>query len=216
MQGTKVGFMRDILTEKKLCLMTNEVNHMNVPAYQEISVKNLYEDAMKDELLVKYLPTREQLSGRQPERDFFFFSFRCTLPQNPKTPYVSRWSIELSKYWIYYFIDLVFKAPVKSRFSSSLWDFIIIGNLQFQVIIMKSPPISKATSKDESKHGRHCTVECPVEGCTCIGRSDNVKWHVSRRHQGQADEVKSDALSLRKDENNKPRQSKRKKQPQEF
>jgi hypothetical protein len=33
-------------------------------------VKNLYEDAMKDELLVKYLPTKEQLSGRLPERDF--------------------------------------------------------------------------------------------------------------------------------------------------
>ena len=30
---------------------------MEVPCYQEISVKNLYEDAMKDEVLVKYLPT---------------------------------------------------------------------------------------------------------------------------------------------------------------
>jgi hypothetical protein len=45
---------------------------MEVPCYQEISVKNLHEDAMKDELLVKYLPTKEQLSGRLPERDFFF------------------------------------------------------------------------------------------------------------------------------------------------
>ena len=30
MQGTKVGFMRDILTERKLCLKTNEANHMNM------------------------------------------------------------------------------------------------------------------------------------------------------------------------------------------
>ena len=45
---------------------------MEVPCYQEISVKNLYEDAMKDELLPKYLPNKEQLSGRLPERDFFF------------------------------------------------------------------------------------------------------------------------------------------------
>ena len=51
---------------------------MEVPCYQEISVKNLYEDAMKDELLVKYLPTKEQLSGRLPERDFFF-GLMCTL-----------------------------------------------------------------------------------------------------------------------------------------
>ena len=41
-------------------------------------MKNLYEDAMKDELLMKYLPTREQLSGRLPERDFFF-GLLCTL-----------------------------------------------------------------------------------------------------------------------------------------
>ena len=34
---------------------------MEVPHYREISVKNLYEDAMKDEVLAKYLPTKEQL-----------------------------------------------------------------------------------------------------------------------------------------------------------
>ena len=51
---------------------------MEVPCYQEISVKNLYEDAMKDELLLKYLPTKEQLSGRLPEREFFF-GLMCTL-----------------------------------------------------------------------------------------------------------------------------------------
>ena len=33
---------------------------------------------MKDELLAKYLPTKEQLSGRLPERDFFF-GLLCTL-----------------------------------------------------------------------------------------------------------------------------------------
>jgi hypothetical protein len=51
---------------------------MEVPHYQEISVKNMYEDALKDELLVKYLPSKEQLSGRLPERDFFF-GVLCTL-----------------------------------------------------------------------------------------------------------------------------------------
>ena len=51
---------------------------MEVPHYQEISVKNLYDDAMKDEVLVKYLPTKEQLSGKLPEREFFF-GLMCTL-----------------------------------------------------------------------------------------------------------------------------------------
>ena len=59
MNGTKVSFMRDILSEAKQCLKLNEVNRMEVPAYQEISVKNLYADALKDELLVKYLPSQE-------------------------------------------------------------------------------------------------------------------------------------------------------------
>jgi hypothetical protein len=72
MQGTKVGFMRDILSETKSCLKQNEVSHMEMPCYHEISVKNLYADAMKDELLARYLPSKEKLSGRLPERDFFF------------------------------------------------------------------------------------------------------------------------------------------------
>ena len=51
---------------------------MKVPLYQEISVKNLYKDAMKDPLLSKYLPNPDQLSGKMPERDFFF-GILCTL-----------------------------------------------------------------------------------------------------------------------------------------
>ena len=48
MHGTKLGFMRDILSEAKSFLRQNEVNHMEVLCYHEISVKNLDEDAMKN------------------------------------------------------------------------------------------------------------------------------------------------------------------------
>ena len=41
-------------------------------------MKNLYDNALKDKVLKKYLPTPEQLSGRLPERDFFF-GVLCTL-----------------------------------------------------------------------------------------------------------------------------------------
>ncbi len=51
---------------------------MKVPLYQEISVKSLYQDALKDPLLSKYLPNPDQLSGKMPERDFFF-GIVCTL-----------------------------------------------------------------------------------------------------------------------------------------
>ena len=33
MHGTKVGFMRDLLSEAKLCLKQNKVNRMEVPCY---------------------------------------------------------------------------------------------------------------------------------------------------------------------------------------
>jgi hypothetical protein len=51
---------------------------MEVPNYPEISVKSLYDDALTDEDLAKYLPTRKQLSNKLPERDFFF-GVLCTL-----------------------------------------------------------------------------------------------------------------------------------------
>jgi len=70
--------MRDILSDKKLHLKQNEIFHLEVPAYQEISVKNLYDDAMADATLVKYLTSKEYLSGRLLEREFFF-GILCTL-----------------------------------------------------------------------------------------------------------------------------------------
>jgi len=64
--------MRDILKEEKQHLKSNEVIHLEVPNYTELSVKNMYPDALSDAVLTKYLPTPEQLSNRLPERDFFF------------------------------------------------------------------------------------------------------------------------------------------------
>ena len=59
MKGTKLSFFRDILADKKLHLKQNEIIRLDIPSYQELSVKNLYEDAMKDPVLTKYLPTKE-------------------------------------------------------------------------------------------------------------------------------------------------------------
>ena len=78
MSGTKISFMRDIMKETKLALKQNEIVHMEIPNYQEISVKNLFDDAVSDPELAKYLPSKEQLSGKLPERDFFF-GILCTL-----------------------------------------------------------------------------------------------------------------------------------------
>ena len=80
MGGTKISFMRDILSEAKLHLKQSEVIVLEIPTYQELSVKNLYDDAMADPVLQMYLPTKEQLSNKLPERDFFF-GVMCTLKQ---------------------------------------------------------------------------------------------------------------------------------------
>ena len=78
MKATKLSFLRDILADKKLHLKQNEVIRLEIPNYQELSVKNLYEDAMKDAELSKYLPNKEQLSNKLPEREFFF-GVLCTM-----------------------------------------------------------------------------------------------------------------------------------------
>jgi hypothetical protein len=46
--------------------------HLEVPHYSELSVKSLYEDALADENLRLYLPSKKQLSNKLPDRVFFF------------------------------------------------------------------------------------------------------------------------------------------------
>jgi hypothetical protein len=50
-KGTKVSFLRAIFCNKKKALKQTNVAKIVVPYYEEISVKNLYPDAMKDELV---------------------------------------------------------------------------------------------------------------------------------------------------------------------
>ena len=71
-KGTKVSFLRAIFCNKKKALKQTNVNKVVVPHFDELSVKNLYADAMNDQLVKDYLPDLEQNSNRYPERDFFF------------------------------------------------------------------------------------------------------------------------------------------------
>jgi multimeric flavodoxin WrbA len=71
-EGTSLSFLRDILKDQKSTLKAAEVMIIDVPNYQELSVKSLYDDAMKDPVLSKYLPSKDQLSKKMPDRRFFF------------------------------------------------------------------------------------------------------------------------------------------------
>ena len=71
-EATKLAFIRAVLQDKKRLLKTSELNKINIPRYEELSVKNLYQDAMKDPDVSQYLPDLEQNSKKYPEREFFF------------------------------------------------------------------------------------------------------------------------------------------------
>ena len=72
MNGTKLIFLREILSEDKKALKQNDIVHLEIPNYPEISVKSLYEEALADPEVRMYLPEPKQLSGKLPERKFFF------------------------------------------------------------------------------------------------------------------------------------------------
>ena len=80
-KGTKISFLRAIFCNKKKALRQINVNSIVVPHYEELSVKNIYDDAMKDDLVKDYLPELEQNSNRFPERDFFFGILNSLRPQ---------------------------------------------------------------------------------------------------------------------------------------
>ena len=49
-------FLKKVLTEQKQLLQLSEVKYVHVPHYDELSVKNLYDDFMKLEGVKKYFP----------------------------------------------------------------------------------------------------------------------------------------------------------------
>ena len=71
-QRTSLDFLREILREDKWHLKQKDVIHLEVPHYSELSVKSLYADALADDTLKMYLPSKKQVSNKLPEREFFF------------------------------------------------------------------------------------------------------------------------------------------------
>jgi hypothetical protein len=58
MQRTSLDFLRDILRDGKWHLKQKDVVHLEVPHFSELSVKSLYNDALADETLKMYLPSK--------------------------------------------------------------------------------------------------------------------------------------------------------------
>jgi len=64
-------FLKLVLADEKKLLKMSEVKHVNVPMYDELSVKNLWPIVKADEEVMMYLPN-EFPKGRVPDRAYTF------------------------------------------------------------------------------------------------------------------------------------------------
>ena len=54
--GTKIIFLRSIVADQKKVFRQDQITHIVVPKYEELSVKNLYLQALADPMIGSYLP----------------------------------------------------------------------------------------------------------------------------------------------------------------
>ena len=64
-------YAKDIFGEKKLLIRKKHVLYIDVPKYDELSVKNLYEKLLTLDNVRKYFPDKYP-KGRQCDRDYMF------------------------------------------------------------------------------------------------------------------------------------------------
>ena len=76
-------FLKDVLTEKKGLLMMSEVKFVNVPAFDEIGVKYLYDDVVKKEGMAKYFPDKFP-KGAQCDKGYFYNVWNTVYPEQVK------------------------------------------------------------------------------------------------------------------------------------
>ena len=64
-------FIKDVLAGKKMLMKKSEVVSIEVPHYDELSVRRLWPDLKKDAELAQYFPS-EYPQDKGPPRDYFF------------------------------------------------------------------------------------------------------------------------------------------------
>ena len=67
-------FMKQLLAEEKKLLELRQVVHVNVPHYDELSVKKFWPLMQQDPAFMQYMPDPTP-DGRLPEREFFWNVF---------------------------------------------------------------------------------------------------------------------------------------------
>ena len=72
-----------MLTDEKKLMKKNAVNYIHVPAYDELSVKRLWEDLKGDKRFNVYFQD-EYPNGRFPAREYFFNILNTIYPDYMK------------------------------------------------------------------------------------------------------------------------------------
>ena len=73
-------FLRAVLADKKKLLKLSEVKMINVPKYEELSVKKLFPYLKDDPIFMMYLPDYFP-KGHTPDREYFFNVLNTLMPQ---------------------------------------------------------------------------------------------------------------------------------------
>ena len=75
--------MKDVLQGKKKLLKMHQVRFINAPLFDEISVKNLYDDVKQQPLVRDYFPD-ELPKGCQCDRGYFYNVWNTMYPEQVK------------------------------------------------------------------------------------------------------------------------------------
>ena len=72
--------LKGILNGSKSVFNLGEIRHINVPLYEELNVKKIFEHYKEEPLLKPYMPDK-MAKGRQIDRTWFFNVFGTIFPQ---------------------------------------------------------------------------------------------------------------------------------------
>ena len=73
-------FLKDVLCGKKALLKKGEVQHVQVPHYEELSVRNIYPMFKKDAHFQQYFPDKYP-KDKGPNREYFFNLLATLYPE---------------------------------------------------------------------------------------------------------------------------------------
>ena len=73
-------FLKDVLVGKKQLMKKSAIKSIEVPHYEEISVKALYPEFKKDAEMMSYFPDKYP-AGKAPPREYFFNILNTIYPE---------------------------------------------------------------------------------------------------------------------------------------